>query len=54
MYTATSMPEGWNIIQLNGGIHSFIWRTKLLLYDIREPRFKQIKMVSTLKQLNLV
>ena len=27
-----------------GGIHSFVWSTKTFLYDIREPRYKQIKM----------
>ena len=41
---ATNMLEGWDIINLNGGIHSSIWITKTFLYDIREPRYKQIKM----------
>ena len=27
-----------------GGIPSFVWSTKTFLYDIREPRYKQIKM----------
>ena len=41
---ATNMLEGWNIIHWKGGIHGFIWSTKTFLYDIREPRYKQIKM----------
>ena len=36
--------ESWDIIHLKGGIHSFVWSTKTFLYDIREPRYKQIKM----------
>ena len=36
--------EGWDIIHLKGEIHSFVWSTKTFLYDIREPRYKQIKM----------
>ena len=36
--------EGWDILDLKGGIHSSILSTKTLLYDIREPRCKQIKM----------
>ena len=36
--------EGWDILELKGGIHSSILSTKTLLYDIREPRCKQIKM----------
>ena len=31
-------------ISLKGGINSFVWSTKAFLYDIREPRYKQIKM----------
>ena len=27
-----------------GGIHSFVWSTQTFLYDIREPRYKEIKM----------
>ena len=33
-----------DIIHWKGGIHSFVWSTKTFLYDIREPRYKQIKM----------
>ena len=36
--------EGWDILDLKGGIHSSVLSTKTLLYDIREPRCKQIKM----------
>ena len=41
---ATNVLEGWDIIYLIGGIHSFVWSTKNFLYDIRETRYKQIKM----------
>ena len=41
---ATNMLEGWDIINLKGGIHSFVLSTKTFLYDIRELRYKQIKM----------
>ena len=41
---ATNMLESWDIIHWKGGIHSFLWSTKTFLYDIREPRYKQIKM----------
>ena len=41
---ATNMLEGWDMIHWKGGIHSFVWNTKTFLYDIREPRYKQIKM----------
>ena len=41
---ATNMLESWDIIHWKGGIHSFVWSTKTFLYDIREPRYKQIKM----------
>ena len=41
---ATNMLEGWDIIHWKGGIHSFVWSTKTFLYDIWEPRYKQIKM----------
>ena len=33
-----------DIIHWKGGIHSFVWSTKTFLYDIWEPRYKQIKM----------
>ena len=36
--------EGWDILDLKGGIHSSVLSTKTLLYDIRKPRCKQIKM----------
>ena len=32
------------MIHWKSGIHNFIWSRKTLLYDIREPRYKQIKM----------
>ena len=41
---ATNMLEGWDIIHLKGEIHSSVWSAKIFLYDIREPRYKQIKM----------
>ena len=40
----TNMLESWDIIHWKGGIHSFVWSTKTFLYDIWEPRYKQIKM----------
>ena len=40
----TNMLENWDIIHWKGGIHSFVWSTKTFLYDIWEPRYKQIKM----------
>ena len=39
-----NMLESWNAIHWKGGMQSFIWSTKTFLYDIREPRYKQIKM----------
>ena len=36
--------EGWDILDLKGGIPSSVLSTKTLLYYIREPRCKQIKM----------
>ena len=36
--------EGWDILDLKGWIHSSVFSTKTLLYDIRDPRCKQIKM----------
>ena len=41
---AKNMLENWDIIHWKGGIHSFVWSTKTFLYDIRDPRYKQIKM----------
>ena len=38
---ATDMLE---IIHWIGGVHSFVWSTKTFLYDIWEPRYKQIIM----------
>ena len=29
---------------LNGGIHSSVWNTETLLYNIWEPKYKQIKI----------
>ena len=39
-----SLATNRDIIYWKGGIHSFVWSTKTFLYDIREPRYKQIKM----------
>ena len=36
--------QGWDIFHLKGGIHSSVWVTKIFLYDIREPSYKQKKM----------
>ena len=33
-----------DIINWIGGIHSFVLNTKTVLYNIRGPRYKQIKM----------
>ena len=41
---ATNMLESLHIIHWKGGIHSFVWSTKTFLYNIREPRYKQIEM----------
>ena len=41
---ATNMIEGRDIIHWKDGIHSFVWSTKTFLYDIWEPRYKQIKI----------
>ena len=41
---ATNMLGGWDISHWESGIHSFGWSTKTFLYDIWEPRYKQIKM----------
>ena len=38
------MPEGRDMIHLKGEIHSSVWSTKTFLYDIREPRYREIKM----------
>ena len=42
IFLATNMLEGWNIFHLKDGIHNFVW-SKILL-DIKEPRYKQIKI----------
>ena len=44
IFLTKNMLEGWDIIHWKGGIHSFVWSTKTFLYDIWEPRYKQIKM----------
>ena len=44
IFLATNILEGLDIINLKGGIHSSVWCTKTFLYDIRELRYKQIKM----------
>ena len=41
---ATNMIDDWDIIHLKSEIHSYVWSTKTFLYDIRELRYKQIKM----------
>ena len=41
---ATNRLEGWDIFHLKGRIHSFVWSTKKFLYDIRELRYKKIKI----------
>ena len=41
---ATNMLESWYTIHWKGGIHSFVRSTNTFLYDIREPRYRQIKM----------
>ena len=35
-----------NILEIHwkGGMHSFVWSTETFLYNIREPRYKQIKI----------
>ena len=48
---ATKMLEGWDIYHLKGGIHSFAWSTKTFLYDIRELRYKQNKMVYPISRI---
>ena len=44
IFLAANVPEGWDIIHLKVEIHSSVWSTKTFLYDIQEPRYKQIKM----------
>ena len=44
IFLATNVPEGWDMIHLKGDVHSSVWSTKTFLYDIREPRYKQLKM----------
>ena len=41
---AINMLEGCDISHLKGGIHCSVSSTKTILYNIREPRYKQIKM----------
>ena len=43
---ATNMLEGWDIFNLNGGIHRSVLSTKSFLYDISEPGYKQIKKIN--------
>ena len=51
---ATKMLEGHDIIHWKVGIHSFVKNTKTFLYNIWEPRYKQIKMgYQILKCLNI-
>ena len=51
---AINIIEGWDIINLKCGIHSSVWSTKTFLYNIREPRYKQIKIMNNLIYLNLI
>ena len=41
---ATNRLEGLDIFHLKGEINSSIWSTKTFLYEIRKPRYKNIKM----------
>ena len=41
---ATNMIEGLDIFHLKGKIKCSIWSTKTFLYEIREHRYKQIKI----------
>ena len=41
---AANMLEDWDIILVKGGIHSSVWSTQTFLYDIREPKYKQINI----------
>ena len=48
------MLESWDMIHWKGEVRSFIWSTKTFLYDIQEPRYKQIKKgYQILKCLNI-
>ena len=38
------MLDGLNIFNLKSGIHSSVLGIKTFLYNIRKPRYKQIKM----------
>ena len=40
------MLEGWDIIHWKSEIHSFIWSTKTFMFNIREPRYKQTRLIS--------
>ena len=41
---STNILEEWDIIHLKGKIHIYVLSTKTFLYNIREPRYDQIKM----------
>ena len=44
IFLATNVPEGWDIINLKGEVHSSVWSTQTFLYDNMVPRYKKIKM----------
>ena len=43
-FPAMGMLEGCDISHVKGVIHISVWSTKTFLYDIREPRYEQIKI----------
>ena len=45
IFLATNMLEGLDISHMKRGSHSSVRSTKSFLYNIRDPRYKQIKMV---------
>ena len=49
---ATNMLEGWDINHLKGRLHSSVWTTKKFLHNIREPRYKPIKIGSQISKLS--
>ena len=42
---AANMLDGWDFSHLRDGICSSVWSTKTYMCDIREPRYKEIKIV---------
>ena len=53
-FSTKNILECWDIIHWKGGIHSFVWSTKTFLYDIREPRYKQIKIGFRFKKYQIL